>query len=200
MVEKKMNEILQVLKRHLVVNIDDYTPFPEPHHGKGEIKAILLGMDPSTKDKIRFNTVFNLSGKDKRYFSSIQRNLDSIGLSTNNLYVQNFCQNYFNKTTYEQQNNWWRASAIWYYFLKKELDSKFSIDIPLLATSEMIFHRLMYSYKSNSYYYQHPEILPVESSAITSGRMVFPFYRHWKYNLNRPEWEQYKKRLIEYFQ
>lgn len=196
-----MQQILEELKTHLVINIDDYIPFPEPFLGKGKIKAIVLGADPSTKDNIRFNTVFDLNGNDKRYFTSIKRNLDAINLSMENIYVQNFCQNYFTKTTYDQSKNWWRASAIWYHFLKKELDSKFSLNIPLLVTSEMILHRLMYSYESkNRYYYEHPEVVPVESSPIASGRMIFPFYRHWKYNLNRPEWEQYKKRLKIYFE
>jgi len=200
MTEDKMKVILNELKSHSVLNIDEFLPFPKPYHGGSKIKAIVLGMDPSTNDHIRFDTVFNLTGNDSRYFFSIRRNLEAINLSMENIYIQNFCQNYFTKPSYDQKRNWWRASAIWYSFLKKELDMKFDIDVPLLVTSEMIFHRLLYSVnEDNSYYYQNPENIPVESCFVKSGRMLIPFFRHWKYNLNRPEWLKYKEKLQLYF-
>ena len=51
-----MQNILDELKTHLVINIDDYTPFPQSYIGEGEIKAIVIGADPSTKDKTRFKS------------------------------------------------------------------------------------------------------------------------------------------------
>jgi hypothetical protein len=202
MTEKKMNQILKELKYHNVINVDDYIPFPKAFSGNGEIKGILLGMDPSTNDNIRFDTVFDLNGKDKRYFNSIRKNLEAIELPLNNLYVQNFCQNYFTKTTYEQKRNWYHASAVWWKFLKEELDAKFKLEVPLLVTSELLFHRLTYITvdKKISTYYEHPEKIPVQSQTVISGRMIIPFSRHWKYNLTRPEWQLYREKLQNLFQ
>jgi hypothetical protein len=199
MKETRMREILEELKTHLVEHIDDYLPFPEPFIGKGPIKAIVLGADPSTKNTLRFDMVFDL-GNNKRYFKSIEKNLNAIGLSMDNVYIQNFCQNYFDHTTYENKKNWWRASGVWAYFIKEELEGKFDGNIPILATSEMIYKRLdPYTQKTPKYYYENPEILPQNASLYTSGRKVFPFYRHWRYNLERPEWKNYRKVLTEYF-
>ncbi len=201
MTEERMSQILEELKFHNVINIDDYIPFPKAFRGNGEIKAILLGMDPSTNDNNRFDTVFDLNGNDKRYFNSIRRNLDAIELPLDNLYVQNYCQNYFTKTTYDQKRNWYRASGVWWKPSKKELDEKFALEVPLLVTSELLFHRLTYSVKENfSYFYQHPEKIPVPSAIVLSGRLVIPFSRHWRYNLNRPEWQLYKEKLHKLFQ
>ena len=195
-----MKEILDELRSHLVKNIDDYLPFPKPFKGKGEIKAIVVGADPSTNDKIRFETVFDLGGDDKRYFAGIKKNLNAIGLTLDNVYVQNFCQNYFTLTTYKQRKNWLRASGIWYYFLREELDKKFELTIPILATSELILRRLLeFEEKNARFYYEHPDSVPVESSIVISGRNIFPFYRHWRYNLQRPEWQDYSNKLKEYF-
>jgi hypothetical protein len=202
MTEKKMNQILKELKDFRVDNIDDYIPFPKPFCGNGVIKAILLGMDPSTNHNIRFDTVFNLNGNDKRYFNSIEKNLDAIGLPLNNLYVQNFCQNYFTKTTYEQKRNWYHASGLWWRFLKEELDEKFTQEVPLLITSELLFDRLTYitDNKKFSTCYENPETIPVESAPAISRRMLIPFSRHWKYNLNRPECQPYREKLKKLFQ
>jgi len=195
-----MQKILEELKSHMVENIVDFLPFPEPFTGKGPIKAIVIGADPSTKDGLRFDTVFDLGGNDHRYFAGIEKNLNEIGLTMDNIYVQNFCQNYFTKVTYEQKKNWNRAGGIWYHFLKQELDEKFDIEIPLLATSEIIFKRIIHDAPvDNQYYYDHPEEVPVESNPIVSGRMIFPLYRNAKYNLNKPEWDAYKNKLKEYF-
>lgn len=199
---EKMNEVLKLLEQHLVINIDDYIPFPKPYIGKGDIKAIVIGADPSTNNSLRFDTVFDLNGEDNRYFSGIKRNLQAIGLTLDNIFVQNFCQNYFTKTSYDQKANWRRASGVWYQFIRDELDKRYDRSIPLLITSELIMKRYIDQdiIEKNTYYYDNPEIVPIESNEIISGRKVFPFYRHWKYNLTRSEWKEYRKRLHEYFE
>jgi len=197
-----MNEkrVFEELRSHLVKNIDEYTPFPKPYMGKNKIKAIVLGADPSTKTAIRFDNVFGLDGNDNRYFAGINKNLNAIGLTLDDVYVQNFCQNYFTKTTYEQKENWWRASAIWYLWLKYELNEKFDESVPLLVTSELILKRLKLGNKTKSIeYYKNPDLVPIQSDYLTSGRLVFPLYRHWRYNLQRPEWKVYKEKLKKYF-
>ena len=195
-----MKEIIDELKFQGVKNIDNYLPFPKSYIGKGPIKAIVLGADPSTKEQIRFDTVFGLLGEDKRYFAGINRNLDAVGLTLDNVYVQNLCQNYFTKTTYEQKANWWRASGVWYTFLRNELEELFDDTVPILATSEIILKRFVhFDQEPPNYYYNNPDILPLDAGLYTSKRMVLPFYRHWRYNLNKEEWTLYRNKIKSIF-
>ena len=196
----KMLKILEELRFHGIENIDDYLPFPKPFIGKGPIKAIVLGADPSTKDKIRFDTVFDLSGEDKRYFAGIERNLHAIGLTLDNIYVQNLCQNYFKHTTYTNKKNWWRAASIWQVLFRQEVQKKFDENVAILATSEIILRRLIYpNPKTPQEYYSNPDNLPECAELYVPERGIFPFYRHWRYNFERPEWEGYRTKLTHYF-
>ncbi len=200
MKETRMKEILDELKTHQVKYVNDHTPFPKPFIGKGPIKAIVLGADPSTKDKKKFDTVFNLKGDDRRYFNSIEKNLNSIGLDLDNVYVQNLCQNYFDHTTYENRKNWWRASSVWITFFIHEVEEKLGANVAILATSEIILKRLIYDDpQSPADYYGNPDLVPETLILHSPDRHVFPFYRHWKYNLLRPEWEAYRTKLTKYF-
>lgn len=200
MKETRMREILEELKTHLVEHIDDYLPFPEPFIGKGPIKAIVLGADPSTKNKKRFDTVFDLGGQDRRYFAGIEKNLHAIGLSIENVYVQNLCQNYFNHTTYENRKNWKRAASAWITWFIRETEEKFDANVAILATSEIILKRLIYDDpQSPTEYYRNPDLVPEKLILHSPDRHVFPFYRHYKYSLLRPEWEAYRTKLTEYF-
>ncbi len=59
---------------------------PKPYKNTGLIKVFVLGSDPTAKDGKSDNLVreieyiFDLGGKDKRYFAGIMRNMKSIGL------------------------------------------------------------------------------------------------------------------------
>lgn len=193
-------QILNVLNREKVRFLDHYLPFPDPFKGKNKIKAIVIGADPSTDTSIRFNTVFDLGGFDHRYFNAIEKNLNTIGLALDDVYVQNFCRNYFTKTTYAQRSNWSKAASICSDYLREELDNQFSREIPLLVTSEIILRRLVHGNPLNANtYYGNPDTVPVQSDEAISDRKVFPFYRHWSYQLERPEWEAYRNKLKTYF-
>lgn len=58
-----------------------------------KVKAILLGVDPSNNankgSAVQLEYVFGIEGKDKRYYIGIDKNLAAIGLSRNDIYVQN---------------------------------------------------------------------------------------------------------------
>jgi hypothetical protein len=73
---------------------------PKAHIGKSKIRAIVLGADPSniTYNK-RFEYVFGLEKKNSQYFKGIESNLELLGLSLDDIYVQNIIQNYFKVET-----------------------------------------------------------------------------------------------------
>ena len=75
--------------------------FPNPYRPTDNPVAIVLGADPTyipkgEENPVSFAVVFNLSEvNDKRFFGSIEGNLSQIGLTKEQIYVQNLCRNYF---------------------------------------------------------------------------------------------------------
>lgn len=171
-------------------------PFPRPFHGEGEIKAIVLGADPThitEKGVTDLDVVFGLSQPDKSpYWRQIQRNLKSLKtISINNLYVQNICRNYFLKETGKHKNDWTDiAREFWLPLLKKELDDLFDPKIPVLMTTEFLLKVILKEnvntkkaekiYKDGSYFSKEQNYL---------NRDLYAFYRHPAYSLDK--WPKY---------
>ena len=138
-------QILESLLSDYQDKVNPRYPFPEPYRGSGEIKAIILGADPTRifKDQPQpqpFNMVFELDNDKSPYFRSIRKNIDMVdGLSLDNIYVQNLCRNYFAEET--SKNKAWIeiAKKYWSGFLAKELDSMFATSVPVLITTEFIY-------------------------------------------------------------
>lgn len=87
---------------------------PKPFcFNKDNVKAFVLGCDPTGSDKnenpLEFGYVFDL-GKDKWYFSGILANLCQIGLSLNDIYVQNLITEYL-KTESSKNKEWLKIAA-----------------------------------------------------------------------------------------
>ncbi len=111
-----------------------------------KIKAFVLGCDPTAFDKngnlLEFDYVFDL-GKDQRYFSSILKNLNLIGISLKDIYVQNLIADYQKIET--AKNKHWEAKAEQYLADRKtEFDQ---VDptrkIPVFLTAERLCHFLL---------------------------------------------------------
>lgn len=83
---------------------------PEAYEGTAEMKAILLGADPTNngikedKGQKQLKTVFGI-GEFTEFFRPQLGNLKQIGLDVNNVYIQNLCRNYFNHET--SKNKCW---------------------------------------------------------------------------------------------
>jgi hypothetical protein len=197
-----MNEIAMTEKQILETLLSDYPdkvhpryPFPEPYKGSGEIKAIILGADPTriVKDQpLPFNMVFELDNDKSPYFRSIRKNIDLLdGLSMENIYAQNLCRNYFNKET--SANKAWVdiARNYWSGFLAKELDSMFTPSVPVLITTEFILKACIIKgkvIKANNIYSQ---CLCIAAEDNLFGREMIAFYRHYNYSIDR--WPEYRK-------
>ena len=183
-------QIHQKLLRDYPELVHDKFPFPKPYVGGDEIKAIVLGADPTRilKDKTPqpFNVVFELDNPKSPYWRGIGKNIRLIdGLTEDNLYVQNLCRNYFTQET--SKNKKWEAIArdYWVPFLRKELDELFPQSIPILITTQFILRACLTSgrpMKARTIYEECKAITPQENLL---GRKVLALYRHHSYSLER---------------
>jgi hypothetical protein len=178
---------------------------PEPYYppDKSKIKALVLGTDPSNFSKdnktVQMATVFDI-GKDQRYFAGISRNLELIGLSLENVFVQNMVRNYMNTET--RSNPLWDYFAVkWFQYIHEELDS---IDpqkkLPVFITSERLLKFLLndpFDIGIPNDYYDGTKDVPLSPEDNKFERFLIPLYRHPNYSLDKQE--LYKNRLIELF-
>ena len=177
------------------------TPFPEPYcEEKSKVKAIYLGCDPSNKHCRKLEYVFALPNGDppvfRRMIATIGANLRQVGLSWDNVFVQNLCRNYFELETAKNTPLWNQVAAIWIPILREEL-SQFKPDIPVLLSAEVIYRILLnegVKPKNAVEFYtcRQTATIPIPADASQLGRPLIPFYRHWYYDLNKKEWSRYK--------
>ncbi len=169
-------------------------PFPEPYKGIGEIKAIILGADPTriVNDQPQpFNIVFELDNDKSPYFRNIQKNINLVeGLSMDNIYVQNLCRNYFTKET--SDNKQWVdiARNYWSDYLAKELDSMFDPSVSVLVTTELLLKVCLKTGKARKAKDIYSQCLYIAGEDNLLGSDMFAFYRHYWYSLDR--WPTYR--------
>ncbi len=156
----------------------------------GEIKAFVLGCDPTAfdknQDRLEFEYVFDL-GKDQRYFAGVLNNLELIGLSINDIYVQNLITDYQEKET-GKNKEWNKIAKQSIPARKMEFDSiDKSGSIPVFLTSEILYNVLLVQgvqkYKAQEFYVMEAS-LPILASYNLLNRPLFPLYRHFRYKLN----------------
>jgi len=168
---------------------------PSAHLGEGQIKAIILGADPThivDGRPIQMTSVFEIRDEKSPYWRGINRNLHCInGLTKSNVFVQNVCRNYFTKET--SKNNKWLeiAREFWIPFLSEELNSRFSENIPILMTTEFILKAALIDSKIRMdafSIYSECKSFPKEENLF--NRELFAFYRHPNYSLIK--WDVYR--------
>lgn len=171
--------------------ISDKYPFPSPYRGDREIRAIVLGADPTKiinqKDPVRFEKVFGLENENSPYWRGIRSNLEQISKDfEEHIYVQNVCRNYFTKET--SNNKAWTEIARnhWIPFLAKELDELFDVEVPILMTTEFILHAALKDenkkYNAATIYRDNIAIFKEEN---LFGRELYALYRHQEYALSK---------------
>ena len=171
-------------------------PLPKAYIGNDNIKAIILGADPThivNQVPVQITKVFDLDNPKSPYWRGINRKLQMIrGLSINNVHVENVCRNYFTIET-SKNKNWVKiARENWIPFLKKELDMHYPVEVPILITTEFILNAIIIDIKktiSASTIYK--ECLLIEGEMNLLNREIIAFYRHPYYSLKR--WPEYSK-------
>ena len=172
---------------------------PKPHKGKETIKAIVIGADPTyLQDNGKFDTVFGLENPDSKFFNIILDNLNEIGLSLNNIYVQNLIKSYFRLET--SKNKIWSHSALlWLENLKREIDAQFGREIPIIATAEIILKTMVYREYTDGMtaekIYKQKIVFSPEQNYF--GRNLIALFRHHEYRLTK--WQSYADHIKRYF-
>jgi hypothetical protein len=163
---------------------------PKPYClDKSNIKAFVLGADPTNPSGRKFEYVFGIHSGDRRYFAGIERNLKAIGLTLQDVYVQNLIQEYLDIQTGE--NKTWELSAEkWTPLAAKEFDAMDGTrTIPVLVTAERIFRFLnnQPTPKAKEIYSGKMDV-PFYDNKL--NRPLIPFYRSFSYALDKKEWKK----------
>lgn len=173
---------------------------PKPHIPPKEfIKAFVLGCDPTAfgadGNHREFEFVFDLKG-DKRYFASILKNLEAVGLCLDCIYVQNLVPDYQAKET-AKNKNWPAIAAHEIPLRKQELDA---IDpsgkLPVFLTSQHLYKVLLNDdLKPKTPAALYAEASPIPASENKFGRPLVALYRHYKYAVIKyPEYQEMIKK------
>ena len=151
-------------------------------------KAIVLGADPGNFSDhgkaVEIKVAFGIVSGDPRYFDAILKNLESIGLSLNDVYVQNLITIHPGLET--DSNPEWEKLADVYLLDRIQEFKKLDPNIPVLVTAETIFRFLVNEklpkaellYSDHRY---HP-VAPAENKLV---RSLYPFFRHHNYSLDQ---------------
>ena len=185
--KKTDKELLQVLKEKFNDEIDDrfYLPKAFWMGEKEMVKAVYLGCDPTNTNKnIQFDFAFSHGCNDKGFVTFRNKHLkqlEAIGLTWETVYTQNLCRNYFMSET-SKNKIWKQAAEMWIDVLKEELDELFSVDIPVLLTSQLLLDVLLREKKRPHRYdalefYERRTQIPVPAEENKLGRPLIPIYR-----------------------
>lgn len=164
-----------------------------------KIKAFILGCDPTGFDKSRnrleFQYVFDI-GKDKRYFTGILANLKRLGISFDDIYVQNLVTDYQDVET-GKNKDWEKIAEGYIHQRKKEFDSiDPTYSIPVFLTSYLLYKLLLkpnepiYSAKD---LYTNQNLVPIIPNSNRLERPLIPLFRHPDYGLLKKV--EYKNRI-----
>jgi hypothetical protein len=155
-------------------------------YNKSKIKAFVLGADPTNKsdhgNPVQIDTVFGIGSGDQRYFDSILKNLEVIGLGLKDIYVQNLIHEPLEDET--SKNDQWEFHAEkWLPITKKEFDNIDNTNkIPVLVTAERILKFLYPEVPSAKDIYTGNIFIPFKENLLE--RPIFAFYRHPTYKLS----------------
>lgn len=184
-------EICRYIKNNYPTIYQDTKSLPWAYEGKSKIRAIVLGADPSnTTYNKRFEFVFGLEKKNSQYFKGIESNLNWLGLSLDDIYVQNIIQNYFKVET-SKNKQWFECALLWLEYLKRELDERFDRNIPVFVTSweilkVLVGKEVIKKYSAHSIYVDGKVF---DKNENYMGRKVICLFRHRKYELKK--WSKY---------
>lgn len=188
-------DILNKLLKKYPKQVTDIFPFPKVHHGKGEIKCIILGADPThlVENKPKpLQMVFGLNNEKSPYWNTIKRNIKHLeNITMDNIYVQNLCRNYFTIET--SRNKSWAeiAKNYWVHFLKIELDNLFEPEIPVFMTTEFILNSVLINQKPYKAFDIYSKLISFSKAENLLSRELIAFYRHQNYALKN--WNLYTK-------
>lgn len=170
-----------------------------------KVKAIVLGADPGNfsdhGEHVDIKVAFAIGSGDARYFDPILKNLQVIGLSLTDVYIQNLITSDTGIET--GKNNKWEEIA------ESNLDSRISefrlVDnnrnkIPVLVSAERILRYLSkVKLPSAEEIYLDKQFYIIQANNNKLDRPIHPFFRNMKYSLSNEKWEDYRSFLAGVF-
>jgi hypothetical protein len=190
-------DVLKSLLKEYPNTVHPRYPFPEPFIGNGDIKAIILGADPTrivAGEPQQFSMVFELDNPKSPYWRGIGDNINQIpGLSMENVYVQNLCRNYFTKETSENPDWIEIARKYWIPFVSQELNVLFKPSVPILITTQFILQACLTNKEKIRAKDIYESNRVISASENLFGRELLALYRHPYYSLKR--WTGYREFL-----
>jgi hypothetical protein len=172
--------------------VDPSLPIPEPYLGKGEIKLVIIGQDPTVQrahSRKHIRTVLNLD-RQRGLWAYLNRLCQDLGLSlAENVYATNACKNFFTEppTTIKQKYNvdvLTASAPIWLPVLRQELAT--FTNAAIISLGEPVLSMLIRAgcpQAIRSYWGYHPDwkqgkVRPMEvvlTEQSTIGRSFHPF-------------------------
>lgn len=197
---KSEQEIVKELRTLFGKEVLENTPFPIPYcKNKNNVRAIYLGCDPSNRHSKNLKYAFALESDlpiFNKFLHDHLENLKQVDLDWEYVYVQNLCQNYFEKETSDNLTLWRKVAKWWIPFLIDELKI-FNEKVPVLLTSAYLYQVLVIDewkkHKPIDFYECKVDLqVPREKNLL--GRPLIPFYRYYKYQLSLQE--NYTKKIL----
>jgi len=192
----------------------DLTP-PEPFRGRGKIKLIILGQDPTVqkpeqRKNIEVTLLLNQQGRLKTYIKDICNGLH-IDLDEN-VYATNLLKNFFtvppDKRRKEDPQFFQKAADYWTPLFKEEIE-EFE-NVPVLSLGEpvlncltkspdWVFIRYSWGYEGPAKYGRNFGYIKPEENVLS--RIIFPFphlpgRRHKLYRQQMDGYLAFMKRYI----
>lgn len=189
LVEERVRQVYSILlsKPTLRPYIDTKHKIPEVYCGTGQIKLIIIGQDPTVKNKAsrkNITTVLSLDkpGKLQRYIFKIcsYLNIDPV----NEVYATNLLKNFFEEPLTDDKKVISKFAHHWVPVLKEELEPYRKV--PVMTVGDTVLNLLFCSEHKNlvrNYWGYHEDwknglTLPFEHCDPSSnilGRDLFPF-------------------------
>jgi len=190
---KLLIEVRKVIKKLASSEISSYidtslTP-PDPFRGRGEIKLIVLGQDPTVhnpkhRKKLKVTLLLNQPGRLRTYIEDICKGLD-LGLDEN-IYATNLLKNFFTvpPDTLRKKNPqlFCNAADYWIPLLREEIKEFENVPIlplgePVLncltKSEERILIRNFWGYEGPAQYGKNFAYMKPTENILS--RVVFPF-------------------------
>ncbi len=169
--------------------VDLNLSIPNVYRGKGDIKLIVLGQDPTVKDKsarAAIKTVLNLD-KEGNLHHYITRICNELGLSLEqNIYATNYLKNFFNKppTQFTTIDIFESFSRYWLPLLREELEE--FPKIPVITLGEPLLSAIVrgnasphirdyWGYQSNWESGERGDFKYLEPADNIINRVILPF-------------------------
>jgi len=174
-------------------------------YNKYKVKAIILGADPGNFSdhgkSVEIKVAFGIGSGDARYFDQIHKNLNSIGITLSDIYVQNMITHNPGEET-SKNPSWEKIANDNLQARIKEFNELVGKknSIPILVSAERILRFLSNDKLPDAEtIYTHPAYFCIAPSKNKLGMLLYPFFRNPKYDLKKNEWKEYRAFLEKLF-